>query len=251
MIGRTNNPFKEAYSAIEYVGKLGFDYVEITLDSFPDLDKINTPKLNKILKKYNMKATAHYPWVFQAYFKSSTLNQAILKQFEGLMKNLKKIKTKYVVIHPPKLGPFERPLIKDSELFAHFRKMAQIAKKNNIKLAIENLPWLNNINEIKKYLKIPNLYFVLDVGHSNVKKSKSNFEGLLKNFHKKTIAFHISDNKGEDDHLMPGKGNTNWKKFFQLVKKYKLQNKPMTIEIGNYPKKDVIKTKKLIEKNIK
>lgn len=251
MIGRTNNPFKEAYSAIEYVGKLGFDYVEITLDSFPDLDKINTQKIKKILKKYNIKATAHYPWVFQAYFKSTILNQAILKQFEGLMQNLKKIKTNYVVIHPPKLGPFERPLIKDSELFAHFKKMAQIAKKHNIKLAIENLPWLNTIKEIKKYLNIPNIYFVLDVGHSNLKVSKANFEQLLKNFNKKIIAFHISDNKGKDDHLMPGKGNINWKKFFQLVKKYKLQNKPMTIEIGDYPKKQVLQTKNFIEKGLK
>ena len=251
MIGRTSNPFKEAYSAIEDVGKLGFDYVEITLDSFPDLDKINTKKLKQILQRNNLKTTVHYPWVFQVYFKSSALNQAIIKQFEKLTQTLKKLKTEYIVIHPPKLGEFERPLIKEKDLFNHFRKLAKIAKKNNIKLGVENLPWLNDIKEIKKYLKIPNIYFVLDVGHSNLKVSKANFEQLLKNFHKKTIAFHLSDNKGIDDHLMIGQGNINWKKFFQLVKKYKLQDKHFTVEITFYPNKQVLKAKKIIKNYLK
>lgn len=244
MIGRTNNPFIDLYKGVEQVSRLGVDFTELLLESLPDLDKLDVKRLKKAAGK--LKINAHFPFTWTVYSKSSSVNKAILKQFEVLCKKLKQVDCGYIVMHVPQVL-----VLGNKELMQHTKRMVAIAKKNKIKLAIENLPWLTEVREIKKLLAIKGLYFVLDVGHANLKRSKDGFDKLLKNFHKKLIAFHLSDNKGEDSHFPLRKGNIDFKKFFRLVKKYKLQDKPFNIEIGGYPKKTVLECKKFIEDNIR
>ena len=57
---------------------------EKLIDALEDIDTLNTQKLQKILKKHNLKTTVHYSWTFPIFTKSTIINQAILKQFETL-----------------------------------------------------------------------------------------------------------------------------------------------------------------------
>lgn len=103
---------------------------------------------------------------------------------------------------------------------AVWKPLAQYCLKKNINLAIENSldPEPGIILELIAGLNLPNLGACFDIGHFNAfgKKSPLEFFNTYPPEYIKEI--HLSDNLGTfDDHLALGKGNIDFKGFFQLV----------------------------------
>ena len=113
-----------------------------------------------------------------------------------------------------------------------------MAGKNNIKVAIENLPpgfIADNINELeyiinevkKDSLYYDNVGICLDTGHAFLNEELFDY---LNYFQKDIIYMHVHDNYGDmngdkikvvdDLHNPPGIGEINWDKFLYKLNSY-------------------------------
>jgi len=144
----------------------------------------------------------------------------------------KKINAKVITIHGGSFSSRENYQL-------HLKRTRKILEQLNytldIRLAIENLPTLGHFgnfpNELPIYAKdliylvsgLENIGICFDIGHANTIEDPVSFYDKIKKTNK-IWNIHISDNKGDkDDHLLLGKGNIDFKKFFKELKidKYK------------------------------
>ena len=141
------------------------------------------------------------------------------------------LKTTFVVMHPvPLKGHYlwekadYKEIVNINKEF--LRRLLPIAKKHNVCIAIENLPFL----ELKELfspsgtldfvleMKDENVVMCLDTGHFNIFKEENIYEFLLKG-KDKIRCLHIHDNNGfTDSHSIPYMGTFDWKMFLKGLK---------------------------------
>jgi len=248
-IGRSVNPSVDIYKAISVVGKKGFKSIEISSLS-QDLLKSDPKKIKEILKKYDLKATAHFP--FNVNFTPlNDVNDGLVIYAKKFIKLMKKIGVKKIVIHPTVAARIKTPEARKI-LVKYFLKINAEAKKQKIELMLENLfpmYWsisLSKAEDLEYVLKrVKGMKFCLDVGHANV-VGKNHYKKLISKLHKYLDHMHISDNAGKDEHLNIGQGNIDFKKVFAEIKKYKI-TPTMTLELVSNNKKQEISSLKAVE----
>lgn len=196
--------------------------------------------LKKLRQKTGINFTVH------AQYLSGGLNdfnkiirQETIKQAFRSIDCADKLGAKIVTLHPA-LEPYGLKMEKMVELeIEAYRKICAYAKKRNIKIGLENEAqtcfWfpdrackINLLVDTIQKIKSTNFGLTLDIGHANV--SKENYLEAIKKHHGKILHIHAHDNLGEakinlskfkrpDPHLAPGKGNIQWKKVINLLKK--------------------------------
>ena len=111
-----------------------------------------------------------------------------------------------------------------NELILILQELCDFAKLYDIKIAIENMPSINELGysprEIKEIIELvnrDNLGFIYDTGHGNVSEySIDNYLDLLKDY---LWHIHINDNnKTRDEHKQIGLGNIDFNYFFKKTK---------------------------------
>jgi len=135
---------------------------------------------------------------------------------------------KIVVVHPGEFVEAESQLAEHYEICkGSLKEIFTQAKKLNLKVAVENMrhgddrPHENfkfrigedpeKLVEILNSLNFENTGICFDTGHANI---AGDIIERLKACGDKLMHIHISDNFGvRDNHLMPGKGNIDWKAF--------------------------------------
>lgn len=131
------------------------------------------------------------------------------------------------VMHLTSGNPTERALPPNKNGLENFKKVLDAAKKNNVKIAIENMDRdsikhffyiLDNIND-------ENLGFCYDAGHHHLYNHKIN---LLKKYGSRLLAIHLHDNLMDwepghdytrDLHRLPFDGNIDYPKVCANLKK--------------------------------
>jgi len=105
------------------------------------------------------------------------------------------------------------------------KRINAYAESNGITICLENVGWNYVDQSFEDLLKIrdevgDSLQFTLDIGHARINSEagvKEGFRVLGDNIRH----IHISDNYGkEDDHLPIGEGNTDFLRFFHLIKNF-------------------------------
>jgi len=101
--------------------------------------------------------------------------------------------------------------------------LLNVARREGVKVAIENTPkpypsLMKSVDDFHKFYQDLNddIYMVLDVAHANLNNQIQDF---IKQFSKKIVHIHVSDNNGVSDlHLRIGHGTIEWKNVAKLVK---------------------------------
>ncbi len=133
------------------------------------------------------------------------------------------------VMHATVGSPTDFALKPNKNGLNNFKKILDIAKKNNVKIAIENLDAysIKHLEFLLKKINDKNLGFCYDIGHyylANLKKD------LLKKYGNRLLALHIHDNLMDwypgydytrDLHLLPFDGKINFENFCLKLKKIK------------------------------
>ena len=103
-----------------------------------------------------------------------------------------------------------------------------LAEKNNLLLAVENMPptsigfLVSSIVKIVKEFDSPALGICLDTGHLN--NTNENMIEAFELAREKIIAFHFHDNDGERDlHLQPPYGTFDWNALIGQINKYNFE----------------------------
>ena len=115
-------------------------------------------------------------------------------------------------------------------------KLADIAKKNNINIYIENTVANSPDDELFDFEEFINIFkqikkfsCLIDIGHAYI--SQWDLLELIAELGPRIKAYHLHDNKGRyDNHLHVGEGLCNWPVFFKEYKK----NTPNAVLVLEY-----------------
>ncbi len=248
-IGFPNNPRKNILKEIEWIGKNGFDFVDLFLEE--DLavpEKIDINKTKKLLEKYNLDVVGHTAFYLPIGAPVKLIREASVEEAERYFRVFEKLCVKYVTIHaywPSGLFSEEDGVQFQVETL---KKLVKIAKKYNLRIMYESLDTkkdsLKNVEKIIK--KVPGLYFHLDIGHTNLYGRIP--VSFIRRFREKLVHIHMHDNNGEEDeHKSLGKGNINFKKIIKELKKIGY-DKTITLEIFEKNKKLAVQSRKKLRK---
>lgn len=171
------------------------------------------------------------------------VREASVQEIKDNIDKAASIGTKIVTIHPA-LEPYGLKIEKRKELEIEvYKTIAEYAKSKNILIGLENEAqtcfWFPDrackfdlIKETVGKVDMPNFLYTLDIGHANV--SGEDYLLALKTFGDKIIHIHAHDNFGPaaenlkkfnrpDPHLIPGKGQVDWKKVIQTLQEINYQ----------------------------
>lgn len=180
------------------------------------------------LKAYRKKADAldmlyqsvHAPFANAAYMweKSDKATQAV-EELVSCVRDSGEIRVPLVIVHPY-IG-FKSPYIPTSEGIENFRIVVEEAKKQNIKIAFENVEGEEYLEALMQAFKEDDAVgFCWDSGHELCyNKGKD----MLKLYGSRLLATHLNDSLGVSDkngkiiwtddlHLLPFDGIHNWEK---------------------------------------
>jgi len=117
-----------------------------------------------------------------------------------------------VVIHPTDRFPVEQTRSRIQALRDSLRELLAFANRQGVRLALENMPSLVEMQVFDSVLEeFPDLGVCYDTSHAQL---SGNTFGILQRYQDRIITTHISDNLGrEDDHMLPYEGVIEWDEF--------------------------------------
>jgi sugar phosphate isomerase/epimerase len=258
--GAMTSIYGNILNEIEEFGRLGFDFVEFSLEEpiiMPDFFSKNKERILNLLEKYDMFAVAHAPLftVLATNFKEvkAGWNEVI----ESYIKNTSVLKVSKMNFHTFHLVPISKYVPENVEkkfllgFVKSLRELVELGKKYMMDVVVENAIKISGYSEARhfRYLtdKVPCLGMSLDVGHAFVKGGMKNIENYVKLLGNRIEHVHMHDNHGEsDEHLPIGKGKINWKQVVKLLKEINY-DKTITFEVFT-SKKDALKSREKIRK---
>jgi len=225
--GAMNNPLNSILSEIEIISSMGFDYLELTMDS-PEahysIIKQKQKQIRKALEHYNMGLVCHLPTFVYTADLTESIRRVSLEETLLSVETAKEIGAEKAVLHPSifsGMGIFALKLAK-KYAFESLEIIVNKAEKLGLRLCLENMPpgfkTFFKPDEFEKIFKIfPYLGMTLDVGHANIdsanidpKEKNTGIEFIYK-LKEQLAHVHLSDNNGKkDDHLPIGQGNINF-----------------------------------------
>jgi len=259
--GAMNLPTKPIVEEIDSIGKLGFDYIELTIDapeSTPEKIVYNKEGILDALSSHHLGIVAHLP----TFISIADLYESIRKA--SIDENIKALEAGAAlgidkfVLHPGTIRGLGRQ-VKDKANKYGLKSLAAIINKANelkVTLCLENMfPETHGLTEPyefeKIFAKFPDLRFTLDIAHAHIGTSKNRSPEFIKRYPDRLFHIHISDNYGRDDNHLPlGAGMIY---FWRVFKELKMMgyDETMTLEVfsrdRDYLKMSLNKAKQMWE----
>jgi len=227
---------------IERANKLGYDYVEASLD-YPWPEALSEGDVERILEakaKYGIDVAFHGPWRDIGLASPRTpLRMAALEVYKACFNFVKRFKPLYFCFHVHSREALNvKGVVEDmlrSAREAAF-KLIEEAERLGIRLALENNPdvFLGVPSMVKDLLGVRGLSLCLDIGHTlgakwlinkrNIAKYKEEaleLEDWTRLFADKILVCHLNDcivdQEGFTDHIALGRGIVNLEKALRLI----------------------------------
>lgn len=206
----------------------GFQGWEIIDEGSQRLEGEFKEKVKEIYETTNLKLSLHAPF---SDLNIASLNERIweesIKQIRGSISEIHEL-IEICVVHPGNYSPLsiQMPEKAKKKEFEALKILAKYASEYGIRVAVENMTSIEmllgkNPEEMKRIMRevgMDNLGVCLDTGHANMTKTLNKW--LRYDLDLKIIHMHANDNFGEkDEHLPLGKGNIDWKRLFDELKK--------------------------------
>ncbi len=223
-----NSPVKPIIEEIKFIGKSGFDFIELTMDAPLTAKKLlrNKKEVLKVLKSHKLGIVGHAPSYVLTADISEGIRKVSQKEVLDSLDLANDFGIKKFVVHPSYisgLGVYRR---KQMEKIGYdfLAKVYEKAIEFGITLCLENMGpqarWLFKPEEFKPILNdFKELKIIIDTGHANLTGRNTCLE-FIKMFGKRIGHFHAADNLGyKDDHLPIGCGIIDFEKIFSALKK--------------------------------
>lgn len=233
-------------TAFERAHKLGFDYIEFSLD-YPWPDQLTGEEIalmKKLKGDYGLEIAFHGPWAGKILsHPRDEISDACLKVHEKCLKFASKFNPLYYNFHQfGQAATFGFEEVKKrifDRTLETTRRMVNLGKENGFPITIENNPhpFFGRLKHLKLVLEeISDLNFCFDVGHAVMSKwevqrakgeelvEKLELEDWFDFFKDKILTVHLHDcliksNSRPKDHLVIGQGNLDFEKIIAMVKK--------------------------------
>lgn len=218
-----NEPFE---SALKHLTHVNVKHIELVDEGLHTLNKRRIKKLNKIAQTRKLDFSVHAPWAgVNIATPNLALRRAVLKRLERSIIIAGQLGCRLWIFHPgSRTGlSYFYPGMDWKLNLQSVQTLMKVAERQNIEIAIENTPepfpsLMKSIDDFHRFYNEldGDIGMVLDVAHANLTNQIQDF---VKQFSKKIVHIHVSDNKGDSDtHMGIGHGNINWTGFAKVVK---------------------------------
>lgn len=236
----------------EIIKSLGFDTCEVFLECEFETGYLYIEGLKKKIDSLNLNVysihpfSAFEPFIFDKYPRRK---YEMEKRFEDTCKACSLLGAKYYIFH----GISNTGTAVDIDYIAQgMDRLLSIAEGYGVGLAWENVSWCRSsspefINDIKSRMK-RRINFNLDLKQA-VRSGFSPYD-YLKVYGKDLVNVHINDSNEKSSCLLPGKGNSDFKRLISYVKDID-ESIPFIIEVysENYDEYEQLKiSKEYLEK---
>jgi sugar phosphate isomerase/epimerase len=222
LYGAMNSPLRPVLDQVESIRNLGFDYLELTLDS-PEahysLVARSRKELSKRLKRLGMGLVVHLPTFVSTADLTESLRKASVKETLRSLELGAGLGALKAVLHPSFHGGLSVFVMERARVFAleSLERIVGRAGDLGIPLCLENLfPNAHSLMEPEHFTDVlkrfPDLQMTLDIGHANIQDpSGGRAVRFIERFGDRIGHIHASDNSGKgDDHLPIGAGTVKW-----------------------------------------
>ncbi|MCD6563079.1 MAG: sugar phosphate isomerase/epimerase [Thermoproteales archaeon] len=269
--------------ALEEFSKIGIKYVELSSEHISEIFAVlgqtkyidenrkeqaiskvksagyrNANELKEIMDSLGITMIhAHGPFEFRTEFilKLGNWKKYVNEKLTEWFKIYNILNVPTVVIHP--LINKEKHSVNIEDLnFEYFKTLKILASEYQINIAIENLKegFGSKMKDLRKVIDSigkDRIGICIDTGHANIEVYKGKVHETFLEAGNYLIATHIHDNDSSgDQHLLPGKGNIDWKKVFEAISKIGYK-KPLNLEIPGETLEPLDKRRKKLKDFIK
>jgi len=259
LFGNEVNPMNDIVEDIQLIKKLGFDFVEITIEdpyNLPEILDLRKREIKNVLKLFKYPPLAHFSWRIDIGTTDNIVRRAWIEEVKKSLTTAKKFGcTKFTVHYTTRFNVEENQSFRKKELDNYVLSMKELmkfSKKIGIELMLENAAKEGKVH-LKKFAyvadNVPDLKINLDISHAFMNGGMKTVEDFINYFGDRIVHFHFSDNNGQDDeHLAIGNGKINYEKIVDMIKEIDY-NYTITLEIFELPRnnaaKSMLKIKKL------
>lgn len=224
--GAMNSPSIDVLTELHSIAGLGFDYVELTVESpraSPEFLRRIRDEILDTARSLRVSLLGHVPWSFELghpyqqsifpYHQAIGVAQVHARRVEDAIRVCHELEIKKITVHPPILTA-ETRRSEGKRILRQFAEAASVfvstAKSLGCRVLIENLDeeafTMKDFEEL--FTEVPDLGFTLDVGHANIGRLENNSLEYLRRFRDRLGHIHVSDNLGGygDLHLPLGAG---------------------------------------------
>jgi sugar phosphate isomerase/epimerase len=213
-------------SVLKRLPELTVKHIELPDEGLHTLNKQRIKNLKEASEAHNLDFVVHAPWAgTNIATPSPFLRRAVLKRLTKSLVLAGHLGCRLWLFHPGSrtgLSPIYPG--KDWQLnLQSVHTLLNVARREGVEIAIENTPepfpsLMKSADDFHRFYEdLENdIGMVLDVAHANLNHQIKDF---LKQFSKKIVHMHVSDNDGANDlHLGIGYGSIDWENVAKLVK---------------------------------
>lgn len=219
-IGCPNNPRRDLHKEIEWIGRNGFDFIDLFLEEDKTSpEKIRVDAVKKLLDKYGLHAVGHTAWYLPIGSPVKALRDAAIIEMTRYFEIFGRLGVQFATIHahwPGGMFSAKEGVAFQVESLKTLMKNAQAFGVSPMYEPIDTAD--DNLANVTTVLQsVPGLMFHLDIGHANLYgRTPAQF---IEKFHHHLTHVHLHDNvRNMDLHLPPGCGTVNWDETLKALR---------------------------------
>lgn len=239
--GAMNTPLRSVVKEIRDIGRIGFDYIELTIDA-PEATPLKLNKGKKLilqeLERWKLFIMGHLPTFLSTADLYESIRKASLQEIMEALEAGKELGIEKFVFHPGRVGGMGRYLrgVARSCFLDVLSEVMEKSRSLKVTICIENMfPEINAFIEAKEFKEIfetyPDIKLALDVAHAGIGTKNNRTSDFIKLYGERIGHLHFSDNFGrEDNHLPLGCGTINFSRIIKELKK-STYDETLTLEV--------------------
>jgi sugar phosphate isomerase/epimerase len=207
LIGAMNNPSRPLAKHIEWLGKMGFDFLDLTLEPPHAASwRIDAPALKNLLADSNLRVVGHTAPFLPIASPIEELRQAALVEFRRCIDVFQRVGARWMNVHPG-IAPMHDRAFAVQRNVESLGELLRYGKNEGVGIMIENLPdRFNSSEQLSELLDpLPDLGLHLDIGHANLMTTANTTAEIVAAYGHRLKHVHLHDNRGGnlDLHLPP------------------------------------------------
>jgi len=230
LYGAMNFPVRPVLQEVEDLLKLGFDYVELTMDPPQSHHSSLRRKKKAILSLLNdngMAVVCHLPSFLSIADLTESIRKTSVQEIIDSLEVAAEFCPLKVVLHPPYVTGLGMLVFDQAKKYGleSLDGIVEKARSLGLTLCIENMfaksQMLVEPDDFEDVFSVfPYLKFTLDTGHANIRSGGGRrIQEFVRRFSDRLDHIHVSDNFGkEDNHLPIGTGTVDFQGFTKSLK---------------------------------
>jgi sugar phosphate isomerase/epimerase len=221
-IGTMNHPERNVLDEIAWMGELGMDFIDLTLEPPATASwQVNTAAIRRAIAQQGMGVVGHTAWYLPMASSIPEVRRGAVAELRRCLYKFAEIGARWMNIHPDRNTPWHPRTFYIAGNIESLESLMPDVEKTGVGLMIENLPGdYNSAPQLGELLNpLPNVHLHLDVGHANLLVPRNTTEEILNAYGSRLRHVHLHDNKGGDAdlHMPLGTGSVDLRRSLRAI----------------------------------